>query len=235
MAARRRAAQETFRRKFAGKVKAVRTAPDLRSSFHRDLAEIDAQVCRMFDLLRSSLADATRVLSTGDRDGARAVVDRDALMDAIDHDLEASITRILHLQSPMAGDLRYLVTVLRVAPELERSADLVEHIAARAAYGLGSSLTPRLVDHVGRMGAVAERMWATAAAAWGDRTPEAVADLEALDDQMDSLHDELRELLGGGALPLAAAVEMALVGRFYERLGDHALHVTERLGYAAGG
>ncbi len=213
----------------------MRTARDLRSSFHRDLAHVDDQVCRMFDLLRVSLADATQALTTGDRETGRAVVERDVVVDEIDHDLEASITRILHLQSPMAGDLRYLVTVLRVAPELERSADLVEHIAARAAYGLGSSLTPGLVEHVGRMGGVAERMWAAAAAAWGDGAPEAVADLEALDDEMDALHDELREILERGALPLAPAVEMALVGRFYERLGDHALHVTERLGYAAGG
>jgi phosphate transport system protein len=216
------------------KVKGVRTARDLRSSFHRDLDHIDGQVCRMFELIQASLADATKVLTTGDREGARAVVARDALVDAIDHDLEASITRILHLQSPMAGDLRYLVTVLRVAPELERSADLVEHIAARAAAGLGASLTPSLVDYVGRLGVVAERMWATAAAAWGDRTPEAVAELDALDDQMDALHDDLRGELERGGLPLGPAVEMALVGRFYERLGDHALHVTERLGYAAG-
>ena len=134
----------------------------------------------------------------------------------------------------MAGDLRYLVTVLRVAPELERSADLVEHIAARAVHGLGGDLTPELIDMIKRMGDVGERMWARASAAWGDRTPEAVAELEALDDEMDALHDDLREYLRHCELPLGAAVEMALVGRFYERLGDHALHVTERLGYAAG-
>ena len=207
---------------------------DLRPRFHRDLAAIDDQVCRMFDLLRESLGDATRVLMEGDREGALAVVERDAAIDAIDHELEATITRILHLQSPVASDLRYLVTVLRVAPELERSADLVEHIAARAAYGLVTELTPPLADVVGRMGEVAERMWATASQAWGTRTPAAVAELDALDDQMDALHDELRERLREGALPLGPAVEMALVGRFYERLGDHALHVTERLGYAAG-
>ena len=207
---------------------------NLRSRFHRELADIDAQVCRMFDLLRVSLADATVVLTDADRERARDVVARDAVIDAIDHELEASITRIIHLQSPVAGDLRYLVTVLRVAPELERSADLVEHIAARAVSGLGASLTPALADHVRRMGGVAEQMWATAASAWGDRTPEAVAELEALDDEMDAMHDDLRVQLQGGVLPIVPAVEMALVGRFYERLGDHALHVTERLGYAAG-
>lgn len=188
----------------------------------------------MFSLLQASLAEATVVLTSGDVAGARDVVGRDAAIDDLDHDLEASIVRILHLQSPMAGDLRYLVTVLRVAPELERSADLAEHIAARAADGLGAALTPALVGHVRQMGDIAERMWAVAAAAWCARTPAAVHELEVLDDQMDDLHDRLREHLQRGALPLAPAVEMALVGRFYERLGDHALHVTERLGYAAG-
>ena len=207
---------------------------DLRPRFHRDLAAIDEKVCQMYDLLRVSLVEATEVLTTADRDAALQVVQRDAAIDALDHDLEASITRMLHLQSPMASDLRYLVTVLRVAPELERSADLVEHIAARAAYGLVPRLTPALIDIVRRMGDVAERMWGKASVAWSERAPEAVAELEALDDQMDAMHDDLREQLQQGALPLEPAVEMALVGRFYERLGDHALHVTERLGYAAG-
>ena len=189
----------------------------------------------MYELLRASLADATLALTSGDEARGREVVEGDAAIDDLDHQLEASIVRILHRESPVAGDLRYLVTVLRVAPELERSADLAEHIAARAAGGLGAALTPELIDHVQRMGAVAQKMWAVANAAWSERTPGAVSELELLDDQMDELHDLLRERLQAGALPLGAAVEMALVGRFYERLGDHALHVTERLVYAAGG
>ncbi len=209
-------------------------APDLRRRFHRDLEAVDAQICQMYELLRASLAEATRVLTSGDVAAAREVVRRDDAIDELDHELEASIVRILHLQSPVAGDLRYLVTVLRVAPELERSADLAEHIAARAARGLGASLTPELIDHVRQMGDVAERMWAVAAEAWYERAPTAVSTLEALDDEMDRLHEELHERLEAGVLPLGPAVEMALVGRFYERLGDHALHVTERLGYAAG-
>ncbi len=212
----------------------MRTDRDLRPRFHRQLDDLDAKVCRMFDLLRQSLAEATTVLTTADREAALRVVARDVAIDALADELEASITRIIHLQSPVAGDLRYLVTVLRVAPELERSADLVEHIAARTAYGLVPSLTPPVVAVVLRMGEVAERMWASASAAWCNRTPDSVAALELLDDEMDALHVELRQQLAEGALPLVPAVEMALVGRFYERLGDHAVHVTERLGYAAG-
>ncbi len=211
------------------------TTGGVRSQFHRNLDVVESQVCRMFELLRASLAEATLALTSGDEARGREVVEGDAAIDDLDHRLEASIVRILHRESPVAGDLRYLVTVMRVAPELERSADLAEHIAARAAGGLGAALNPELIDHVQRMGAVAQKMWAVANAAWCDRTPGAVSDLELLDDQMDELHDLLRERLQAGALPLGPAIEMALVGRFYERLGDHALHVTERLVYAAGG
>ncbi len=207
---------------------------DLRRRFHRDLEAVDAQVCRMFEMVQASVADATIVLTSGDVAAAREVVRRDLAIDQLDHELEATIVRILHLESPVASDLRYLVTVLRVVPELERSADLAEHIAARAARGLGASLTPGVSEHVRRMGAAAEQMWAVAAEAWCDRPPGAVAVLEAMDDQLDQLHDELHHQLQEGALALGPAVEMALVGRFYERLGDHALHVTERLDYAAG-
>lgn len=188
----------------------------------------------MFALLRVALAEATRVLLQDDRPAAQLVVEQDAVIDAIDHGLEASIARILHLQSPVASDLRYLVTVLRVAPELERSADLAEHIAARAADGLGAHLTAGLLSRIEGMGAVADQMWATAAAAWGERTAEAVAELEALDDEMDALHEDMGRELKDGPLAVGPAIELALVGRFYERLGDHALHVTERLGYASG-
>jgi phosphate transport system protein len=55
-----------------------------------------------------------------------------------------------------------------------------------------------------------------------------------MDDELDALHDELAGLLAEGALPLKPALEMALVARFYERLGDHALHISERVRYLAG-
>ena len=58
--------------------------------------------------------------------------------------------------------------------------------------------------------------------------------IDELDDELDALHDELAELLANGALPLKPALEMALVARFYERLGDHALHISERIQYLAG-
>jgi phosphate transport system protein len=124
--------------------------------------------------------------------------------------------------------------VLRIVPELERSGDLAEHIASRAAKGLGSELTPPVRGLIERMGNLGVSMWRAAADAYADRDGNASQHIDELDDELDALHDEMADLLENGALPLKPALEMALVARFYERLGDHALHISERIGYLAG-
>ncbi|CAN5257890.1 phosphate signaling complex protein PhoU [soil metagenome] len=205
----------------------------LRKAFNQELDEIDAKVTQLFALVTEGLAAATDTFLAGDRVGAREVVGRDALIDSLYGDIEELVQRVLLLQSPVASDLRYLLSVLRIVPELERSGDLAEHIASRAARGLGAQLTPTVRGMVEEMGNVGVTMWRAAADAYADRDGEAAAHLDHLDDRLDTLHDELSALLAGGALELPAAIEMALVARFYERLGDHALHITERIRYLA--
>jgi phosphate transport system protein len=84
------------------------------------------------------------------------------------------------------------------------------------------------------MGNLGVSMWRAAADAYADRDGTAAARIDELDDELDALHDDMAALLEGGELPLKPALEMALVARFYERLGDHALHITERVTYLAG-
>lgn len=208
--------------------------PDnLRRAFYRDLDEIDEKVTRLFALVTESLAAATDTFLAGDRASARLVVGRDQLIDSLYADVELLVQRNLLLQAPVASEMRYLLSMLRIVPELERSGDLAEHIASRAADGLGAELTPTVRGYVERMGTAAVVMWRAAADAFADRDGTAAPQLDALDDTLDLLHDELSAILLAGELPVAAAIEMALVARFYERLGDHALHITERIRYLA--
>jgi len=208
--------------------------PDnLRRAFYRDLDEIDEKVTRLFALVTESLAAATDTFLAGDRASARLVVRRDQLIDSLYADVELLVQRNLLLQAPVASEMRYLLSMLRIVPELERSGDLAEHIASRAADGLGAELTPTVRGYVERMGTAAVVMWRAAADAFADRDGTAAPQLDALDDALDLLHDELSAILLAGELPVAAAIEMALVARFYERLGDHALHITERIRYLA--
>jgi len=189
---------------------------------------------QLFALVTESLAAATDSLLSGDRDEAMVIKQRDHIIDDLNEDLQEIVERNLLLQAPVASELRFLLSVLRIVPELERSGDLAEHIASRAAKGLGSDLTPAVRGYIEKMGNLGVSMWRAAADAYADRDGAAAERIDELDDQLDDLHDELAEILAKGELPIRPALEMALVARFYERLGDHALHITERVSYLAG-
>jgi len=207
---------------------------ELRIAFHRTLDEIDASVSRLFALVSEAIAASTECLLSDDRQAAAALVRGDDAIDTLALAIEGLAERQLSLQDPKGADLRYLLSILRMVPELERSADLAEHIAARAASGLTPMLTPRLRGLVEQMGAVAVRMWRDATEAFVDRDGEAFDRLRDADDELDNLHEYLTAELVSGSVGVSVALEMALVGRFYERLGDHAVHVAERIRFLAG-
>jgi phosphate transport system protein len=125
--------------------------------------------------------------------------------------------------------------VLRVVPELERSGDLAEHIAQRAATDLALRLSPSVRGRLEQMGSICSTMWRRAADAWAERDGDACTDLDSADDQLDDLHDSLVDELGRGGIALPDALQAVLVARFYERLGDHAVHIAERIRYIVGG
>ena len=208
---------------------------ELRRRFHQELDDIDAKVIRLFALVTESVAAATDTLLAGDAEAAREVSRRDSLVDQLEVDVEQVAERELLMQTPMAGDMRYLVSVLRVVPELERSGDLAEHIAQRAVTGLAARLTPSVRGRLEQMGSISVDLWRKAADAWVERDGEAAAKLDLLDDRLDELHDDLVAELGEGGVALADALQTTLVARFYERLGDHAVHITERVRYLADG
>lgn len=208
---------------------------ELRLRFHQQLDEIDAKVVRLFALVGESVSAATDALLSGDAEAARAVTARDRALDELEADLEQVTERELLTQTPMAGDMRYLVSVLRVVPELERSGDLAEHIAQRAVTGLAGRLTPGVRGHLEQMGGICIDLWRRAADAWATRDSEAATRLDKADDRLDELHDQLVADLEEADIALADALQTTLVARFYERLGDHAVHISERVRYLATG
>ena len=206
---------------------------ELRRRFHQQLDEIDARVIRLFALVSESVAAASDSLLAGDTAMARELTERDSLVDQLEVDLEHVAERELLMEQPMAGDMRYLVSVLRVVPELERSGDLAEHIAQRAATGLALRLTPTVRGLIQQMSTTCVEMWQAAADAWAERDGEAADHLDDVDDRIDGLHDQLVDELGLADIALPDALQTTLVARFYERLGDHAVHIAERIRYLA--
>jgi phosphate transport system protein len=200
----------------------------LRKGFHDELTDIDAGVVQLFGLVIEGLAAATETLLSGDRETASAIKERDAVIDRLNVDIAQIVERTLLLQAPVAGELRFLLSVLRIVPELERSGDLAEHIAQRANLSLAADLTPSVRGMIEQMGTLGVEMWKRAADAYSERDATAAARIDAMDDDLDELHDRVSTALLDEAVPRRAALEMALVARFYERLGDHAVHITER-------
>jgi phosphate transport system protein len=190
---------------------------------------------QLFALVSEGLAGATEALLAGDREAARALVARDEMLDSLYVDVEGLVQRQFALQAPMAVDLRFLLSVLRIVPELERSGDLAEHIAQRAVRGLTGELTPRVRGLIEQMGRTGVEMWRASAGAYAERDGTAVARLREHDDELDDLHVSLIAELASGKLSIPVAIELALVGRFYERLGDHAVNIAARVRYLATG
>jgi phosphate transport system protein len=207
---------------------------ELRLAYRRDLRKIDEEVSHLFALVSEAVAGATDTLLSGDRQSAQLLMARDDLIDRVFREVDALVQRQLTLQSPMASDLRFLITLVRIVPEIERSGDLAEHIASRAARGLAGQLTSKMRGLIERMGALCVDMWRATADAYLERDASAAAWLSSRDDELDALHAEFIAEAGSGQVPVAVAMELALVGRFYERLGDHAVHVAERVRYLAG-
>ena len=208
---------------------------ELRQEFHRDLERINRQAIGLFALVAECVAGATDALLSGDREAAKVLVARDQMIDETYRDIEELVQRQLSLQSPMARDLRFLLAVLRIVPELERSADLAEHIAQRAVRGLTPELTPRVRGLVDQMGRVAVEMWHAAADAYAERDAGAHERLNEQDDELDDLHVSLTAEISSGKLSIPVVIEMALIARFYERLGDHAVNVAGQVRYLATG
>jgi phosphate transport system protein len=192
------------------------------------LDEIDEQVIKLFAMVMGGLSAATEAFLDGDRETARTLVADDQAIDSMQSSIEELVEREL-ARSERGSDLRRLVSVLRIVPELERSGDLVEHIALRTPQGLASVISARARGMVEAMGRIGVEMWRQAADAYADRDFGAVERLRLLDDELDDLHVSLSSELAHGHTSNAVAIEMGLVARFYERLGDHAVNVTKRL------
>lgn len=193
------------------------------------LAEIDRRFVQVFALVGEAIAGATHALLACDREAAKQLMARD---DVVDESI-AAITALAQ-EELVAGctteqQRRELVAVLRMLPDLDRNGDLAEHIARRAARGLGAEMSPRSRGLVERMGEVAAAIWASTADAFAERSVHAANVVDALDDEMDDLHVGLTAELATGTMPVPVAIELAMVARFYERFGDHAVNLARRM------
>jgi phosphate transport system protein len=208
--------------------------PEHRQEFQRELDAIEAKVIELFAMVAEDLARSTQAFLSGDDEVATLLAERELTIEALYSEIEKLVDREIALQAPVASDLRFLLSVLRIVPELERSHHLVLHIANRANRILSEELSLRSRWLVGRMGDLVSDMWRQAADSWYQRDRSVAAVLEERDHEMDELHASLIAELGCGQMSLPVTMEMTLVARFYERLGDRAVNIGRRVIYLAG-
>lgn len=203
--------------------------PDRPEELPESLVEIDRYFVRVFALVGEAIAGATHALLAGDREAAKQLVQRDEMVDALTHQIAVLAQTRLVSGDTTFDERRELVAVLRMLPDLERNGDLAEHIARRAARGLGAEMSARSRGLVERMGEVATTIWRSTADAFGERSVVAAGYVDDLDDELDDLHVTLTAELVAGTMPLPVAIELAMVARFYERFGDHAVNLARRM------
>jgi phosphate transport system protein len=205
-----------------------------RQEFERDLEAIEAKVIELFAMVAEDLPEATSALLSGNNEIMQRLLERDKVISALYPETEQLANREILLQAPVASDLRFLLSVLRVLTEFELSHDLVIQIASRANHFLSEDLSPRSRGIVERMGSLASDMWRQAADCWYQRDRSAAQALAARDDEMDQLYSSLIAELASGRMAVPVTMEMTLVARFYERLADHAVNIARRVVYLAG-
>jgi phosphate transport system protein len=206
----------------------------LRREFDRELEAIEAKVIELFAIVAEDLPVVTQALLSGDHEVIGQLAEREQAIDALYREIEQQVSREILLQAPVASDLRFLLSVLRIAPELERAHDLECHIASHATHALSAGLSSRCPGLIERMGHLASDMWRQAADSWYQRDDSAASALAQVDNEMDALHASLVAELASGQMTLPVAMEMTLVARFYERLGDHAVNIAHRVIYLVG-
>ncbi|MFH0915011.1 MAG: phosphate signaling complex protein PhoU [bacterium] len=206
----------------------------MRDAFHRELESLDQEIVRMGALVEQSTQMVTTALLEGDNELAQKVRDGDDAIDDVFMDIEKRSLALLAQQAPVAGDLRLIVAILRVVNDLERAGDLAYNIA-KLAQG-EDFRRPALKEVralVSDLGQAAGLLVGAAIDAWAAKDEQLAADIARQDDKIDDLHAQLLEKLVElkGQESLGPALRLALVGRYFERIGDHAVNLGERVRY----
>lgn len=210
----------------------------MREAFHDELESVYTDLSAICELVTVSVRRATTALLTGDATLAEQVISADAEIDRARERVEEKAFALLSLQAPVAGDLRMVVAALRMVGELERMGDLSVHVAKIARLRVPEVAVPvDLRPTLARMAEIAEQMVTDVVIIIRDRDVAGTEELHPREQEMDRLRRSLfttmfAEDWGHG---VEAAVDVALLGRYYERIADHALSVANRIVFVVTG
>lgn len=204
----------------------------IRSVFQEELDGVSQSLVDLTNMVSDSIQKATQALINADLKLAEEVITFDERVDNYQHDLDSRIIDIIARQQPVATDLRALVTALRMSADLERMGDLAHHVSKVARLRHPNSAVPNeLHATFTQMGSVAEKIARKVGTVIETRNTLLALEVEKDDDEMDSLHREVISALTSSSWNkgVDSAIDLTLLGRYYERYADHAVSVARRV------
>lgn len=210
----------------------------MRDAFHEDLDRISDELVEMTGMVGTAMSRATQALLNADLTIAESVIAADDDIDALRRQVDDRAVDLLARQQPVATDLRMVVTAMHMASDIERMGDLARHIAKVARMRYPETAVPQeLADVITNMERVAEGLVKKTGQAIAHKDIRAAVQIEKDDDELDQLHRQIFGLLMDGTWKhgTEAAVDATLISRYYERFGDHAVGVANRIVYLVTG
>jgi phosphate transport system protein len=207
-------------------------------AFDEDIGQLRALICEMGGLAEHAISEAMRALMQRDVEGARAVVEADARLDALEAEAEAGVVRLIALRAPMADDLRDAVAALKIAAVVERIGDYAKNIAKRVSSLEGRGRIEPL-SMLPEMARIAAEMVHNVLDAFVERDAAKAREVcerdRALDDFYNSIFRALLTFMMENPQNISEAAHLLFVARNLERIGDHATNIAEMVVYAATG
>ena len=212
---------------------------EIRSQLDERLEAIQSDLLEMTELVTERIGQVTSALLEGDVAAADQLIAGDDDVDVISLRVEEGCIETLVREQPVASDLRLVVAAMHMNSDVERSGDLTTNIAKAVGRLQGSHVDDRVRELIAQMAAQATLLFRRAAEAFRTSDPELAASIDELDDVLDDLHYEYIQLViheaRRGEMDPQQSLQLALVGRFYERIGDHAENLGERIQYIVSG
>ena len=210
---------------------------EVRRTFHSQLADITRDITRLAAHVTESIPRGTEALLANDLQTAQEVIDNDDVLDTLAIEIEERCYAVLALQAPVASDLRAIIAAVRLVAEIERSGDLMVNVckATRRIYPV--ELPPEVRGLLQQMSEEATKLFRMCMDSYVEGDAGLAAALDDIDDRLDELHADYIQavLTWGGDGDIQPAVQLALIGRYYERIGDHAVNIGERVRYMVDG
>lgn len=212
---------------------------ELRGNFHEELDQVRDTIVTLAAHVTEAIPRATEALVENNLALAQEVIQRDEELDSLSHQIEERCYALITLQQPMASDMRAIVTAMKINGEYERSGDLAVNICKGLRRSYGMTLTPTLRGLITSMNDEAVRLTRLSVDAYAEKHVGLAAALPDIDDRLDDLQaDFIQEIFNAhdqGQLELQETVQLALIARYYERIGDHAVNIGERIVYMVTG